>query len=144
MKKINHRAGWTLTLLPHPVPVEKQLSHASPASTMLGSFPHRVKAHASFGKSMNQKWQHIFHAELLPCLVILFFIQSVISHFAIMSSFNLWFRLTFHWDTFVSTGGHRLDFIFANAIKLESWTHSRVSRDDPGSDRERKKRRDTR
>jgi len=50
-----------------------------------------------------------------------------------MSSLNLLFRLTFPWDTFVSTGGPRLYFIFAYAIKLESGTHTSVSRGDQGS-----------
>lgn len=51
-----------------------------------------------------------------------------------MSSFNLLFRLTFPWDTFVSMEGHKFYFSFANAIKLESGTHASVSRGDWGSD----------
>lgn len=50
-----------------------------------------------------------------------------------MFSLNLLFRLNFRWDTFVSMGGHRLYFIFANAMKLESGTHTPVSRGDRGS-----------
>lgn len=51
-----------------------------------------------------------------------------------MSSLNLLFRITFHWDTFVSgRRGHRLYFIFANAIKLKSGTHASVPIGDQGS-----------
>lgn len=59
-----------------------------------------------------------------------------------MSSFNLLFRVTFHWDTLESIGGHRFYFIFANVMKLESCRYCSVSRGDRGSSgrKEKKKR----